>query len=104
MTMKETTTMSELQPKLTKKERVSAILCYMAMGVNNFNYETVQGPCVVWAFLKVCWKIYPDDDEYVAALDNVSKYSNTTTLMAGMIFGLTLAMEERDGIKSKELG
>lgn len=34
---------SATQPKLTKKERHSAILRYMAMGVNNFNYETQQG-------------------------------------------------------------
>lgn len=93
---------SATQPKLTKKERHSAILRYMAMGVNNFNYETQQGPSVVWAFSKVLRKIYPDDDEYVAALDNHFKYFNTTTAMAGMILGATLAMEERDGIKSKD--
>ena len=93
---------SATQPKLTKKERHSDILRYMAMGVNNFNYETQQGPSVVWAFSKVLRKIYPDDDEYVAALDNHFKYFNTTTAMAGMILGATLAMEERDGIKSKD--
>lgn len=93
---------SATQPKLTKKERHSAILRYMAMGVNNFNYETQQGPSVVWAFSKVLRKIYPDDDEYVAALDNHFKYFNTTTAMAGMILGATLAMEERDGIMSKD--
>ncbi|RNE39160.1 PTS system mannose/fructose/sorbose family transporter subunit IID [Lacticaseibacillus paracasei] len=93
---------SATQPKLTKKERHSAILRYMAMGVNNFNYETQQGPSVVWAFSKVLRKIYPDDDEYVAALDNHFKYFNTTTAMAGMILGATLAMEECDGIKSKD--
>ncbi|CAD7484704.1 PTS system mannose/fructose/sorbose family transporter subunit IID [Lacticaseibacillus paracasei] len=93
---------SATQPKLTKKERHSAILRYMAMGVNNFNYETQQGPSVVWAFSKVLRKIYPDDDEYVAALDNHFKYFNTTTAMASMILGATLAMEERDGIKSKD--
>jgi PTS system mannose-specific IID component len=112
MMTKETITMSDVQqttnqpsatqPKLTKKERHSAILRYMAMGVNNFNYETQQGPSVVWAFSKVLRKIYPDDDEYVAALDNHFKYFNTTTAMAGMILGATLAMEERDGIKSKD--
>lgn len=112
MMTKDTITMSDVQqttnqpsatqPKLTKKERHSAILRYMAMGVNNFNYETQQGPSVVWAFSKVLRKIYPDDDEYVAALDNHFKYFNTTTAMAGMILGATLAMEERDGIKSKD--
>lgn len=88
--------------KLTKRERHSAILRYMTMGVNNFNYETQQGPSVVWAFSKVLRKIYPKDDEYVEALDNHFKYFNTTTVMANIILGATLAMEEKDGIKSKD--
>ncbi|GEP19310.1 PTS system mannose/fructose/sorbose family transporter subunit IID [Pediococcus argentinicus] len=87
---------------LTRKERHSAILRYMTMGVNNFNYETQQGPSVVWAFSKVLRKIYPKDDEYVEALDNHFKYFNTTTAMANIILGATLAMEEKDGIKSKD--
>lgn len=97
-----TKTNDEQHPKLTKRERHSAILRYMVMGVNNFNYETQQGPSIVWAFSKVLRKIYPKDDEYVQALDNHFKYFNTTTTMANIILGATLAMEEKDGIKSKD--
>lgn len=86
---------------LTKKERHSAILRYMVMGCNNFNYETQQGPSIVWAFSKVLRKIYPNDDDYIQALDNHFQYFNTTTAMANIILGTTLAMEEKDGIKSK---
>ncbi|MBP5808797.1 PTS system mannose/fructose/sorbose family transporter subunit IID [Lactiplantibacillus argentoratensis] len=97
-----TKTNDEQHTKLTKRERHSAILRYMVMGVNNFNYETQQGPSIVWAFSKVLRKIYPKDDEYVQALDNHFKYFNTTTTMANIILGATLAMEEKDGIKSKD--
>lgn len=55
-----------------------------------------------WAFSKVCRKIYPVVVEYVAALDNHFKYFNTTTAMAGKFLCATCAMEERDGIKSKD--
>lgn len=108
---KETITMSDIKtnevkddfkPILTKKERHSAALRYMVMGVNNFNYETQQGPSIVWAFSKVLRKIYPKDDEYIQSLDNHFKYFNTTTLMANLIMGAALAMEEHDGIKSKD--
>lgn len=91
--------MSDATHKLNKKERLSAILRYMAMGVKHFKVEKTTGPTVVWAFYKVLRKIYPDDDEYVAALEQLLQYLHTTTDMAGMILGATLAMEERDGIK-----
>lgn len=90
------------QPKLTKRERHHAIERYMFMGVNDFNYETQQGPSVVWSLSKVLRKIYPKDDEYVEALDNHFQYFNTTTVMANVILGATMAMEEHDGIKSKD--
>lgn len=90
------------QPKLTKRERHHAIERYMFMGVNDFNYETQQGPSVVWSLSKVLRKIYPKDDEYIEALDNHFQYFNTTTVMANVILGATLAMEEHDGIKSKD--
>ncbi|WP_025083704.1 PTS system mannose/fructose/sorbose family transporter subunit IID [Latilactobacillus fuchuensis] len=100
--MPETANNGEGSVRLTKKERHSAILRYMTMGVNNFNYETQQGPSIVWAFSKVLRKIYPKDDDYIAALDNHFQYFNTTTAMANLILGATLAMEEREGIKSKD--
>ncbi|HCM87333.1 MULTISPECIES: PTS system mannose/fructose/sorbose family transporter subunit IID [Enterococcus] len=90
------------EPILTKKDRHKAALRYMFMGVNNFNYETQQGPAVVFSLNKALRKIYSDDQEYIESLNNHFKYFNTTTAMANIILGASLAIEERDGGKSIE--
>ncbi|SYW04893.1 PTS fructose transporter subunit IID [Oenococcus oeni] len=87
---------------ITKRDRHNAILRWMFMGSALFNYETQQATSVVWSLSKLLRKIYPKDDDYVAALDNHFKYFNTTTAMANIILGATTAMEEKDGIKSKD--
>ncbi|OJG65965.1 hypothetical protein RV07_GL001552 [Enterococcus malodoratus] len=87
---------------MTKKDRHKAALRYMFMGVNNFNYETQQGPAVVFSLNKALRKIYSDDQEYIESLNNHFKYFNTTTAMANIILGASLAIEERDGGKSIE--
>lgn len=75
---------------------------YNFMACNIFNYESQMGPAVAWAFAPVLRKIYKDDEEYKAALNNHFNYFNSTTVMASMILGATLAAEERDGIAAKE--
>ena len=87
--------------KITWKDRHHAILRWMCMGSALFNYETQQGPSVAWSLSKLERKIYPNDDEYIEAMDNHFQYFNTTTAMANIILGATDAMEEKDGIKSK---
>ncbi|MCT7710257.1 MAG: PTS system mannose/fructose/sorbose family transporter subunit IID, partial [Lactobacillus iners] len=42
-----------------------------------------------------------DDKEYIEAMDNHYKYFNANPLMANVILGATLAMEENEGIKAK---
>lgn len=88
--------------KITWKDRHHAILRWMCMGSALFNYETQQGPSVAWSLSKLERKIYPNDDEYIEAMDNHFQYFNTTTAMANIILGATDAMEEKDGIKSKD--
>lgn len=78
---------------LTKKDRHHAALRYMFMGVNNFNYETQQGPAVVFSLNKALRKIYTNDDEYIASLNNHFEYFNTTTAMANIIFVLAQTEE-----------
>lgn len=91
-----------IRKDITWKDRHHAILRWMFMGSALFNYETQQGSSVAWSLSKLLRKIYPNDDDYVAALNNHFQYFNTTTAMANIIFGATTAMEEKDGIKSKE--
>lgn len=81
--------------KITWKDRHHAILRWMCMGSALFNYETQQGPSVAWSLSKLERKIYPNDDEYIEAMDNHFQYFNTTTAMANIILGATDAMEEK---------
>ena len=41
-----------------------------------------------------------NDDDYVASLNNHFKYFNTTTWMANILLGASVAMEEKDGVKA----
>ncbi len=88
--------------KLTKKDINKAALRYMFAACNVFNYQTQQGPAVVFGLEKSLRKIYPDDSDYVSSLKNHYRYFNTTTWMANLLLGASLAMEEKDGTESLE--
>lgn len=94
--------MSNEESILTKKDINKAAIRYMFSACNIFNYQTQQGPAIVFGLEKSLRKIYPDDNDYVASLNNHYKYFNTTTWMANIILGASLAMEEKDGIDSLE--
>ncbi len=85
---------------LTKRDIRQSAARYMFMACNVFNYETQQGPGVVFGLSSTLRKIYPDDDDYKASLVNHSRFFNTTTWMANLILGAVLAMEEKDGRKA----
>ncbi|MDR1794503.1 MAG: PTS system mannose/fructose/sorbose family transporter subunit IID [Erysipelotrichaceae bacterium] len=91
--------MSENRNILTKKDISSAAIRWMLIAVCSFNYETQLAPAVVYSFAKVLRKIYPDDDEYVAALNNHYKYYNSQPYLSSAILGAALAVEEQEGIK-----
>ena len=87
---------------LTKKDIRQAAFRYMFMACNTFNYENQQGPAVVYGLNKALRKIYPNDEDYKASLNNHFKYFNTTTWMGNLLLGASLAMEEKDGTNSLE--
>jgi PTS system mannose-specific IID component len=86
--------------KITKHDLRQSAFRYMFMACNVFNYETRQGPGIVWGLSPTLRKIYPNDDDYQAAQENHYKFFNTTTWMGNMILGASLAMEEKDGRKA----
>lgn len=88
--------------KVTKKDLRRTAARYNFMACNIFNYESQMGPAVAWAMAPVLRKIYKDDEEYKAALNNHFNYYNSTTAMSSVILGATLAIEEKDGIEAKE--
>ena len=88
--------------KVTKKDLRRTAARYNFMACNIFNYESQMGPAVAWAMAPVLRKIYKNDEEYKAALNNHFNYYNSTTAMSSVILGATLAIEEKDGIEAKE--
>ena len=88
--------------KVTKADLRKTADRYNFMACNIYNYESHMGAAVAWAMAPVLRKIYKDDEEYKAALNNHFNYFNSTTAMASMILGATLATEERDGIAAKD--
>ena len=88
--------------KLTVKERKHMFRRWIFAAGLGYNFETQQAPAVAFSMRKALRKIYPKDDEYIEAMDNHYKYFNANPLMANIILGATLAMEEKDGIKAKD--
>ena len=87
--------------KVTKRDLRRTAARYNFMACNIFNYESQMGPAIAWAMAPVLRKIYKNDEEYKAALNN-HFYYNSTTVMSSVILGATLAIEEKDGIQAKE--
>lgn len=87
--------------KLTKKDLNKMFRRWIFSAGLGYNFETQQAPSVAFSMRKALRKIYNDDKEYIEAMDNHYKYFNANPLMANVILGATLAMEENEGIKAK---
>lgn len=87
--------------KLTKKDLNKMFRRWIFSAGLGYNFETQQAPSVAFSMRKALRKIYKDDKEYIEAMDNHYKYFNANPLMANVILGVTLAMEENEGIKAK---
>src|SRR5699024_12808144 len=96
--------MSKQKDTVTTKYINKAAFRYMFMACNTFNYETQQGPAVVFGLNKLLRKIYPDDNEYLASLNNHFQYFNTTTWLANVLLVASVAMEATDGAAGDEAG
>lgn len=87
--------------KLTKKDILKTAFRHF-LGVTTFNYDTGIAPTIVWELFPVLRKIYSNDDDLVLSLDNHFRYYNCNPWLSPLITGATLAMEEKDGVKSIE--
>lgn len=87
--------------KLTKKDLNKMFRRWIFSAGLGYNFETQQAPSVAFSMRKALRKIYKDDKEYIEAMNNHYKYFNANPLMANVILGATLAMEENEGIKAK---
>jgi PTS system mannose-specific IID component len=94
--------MSKNELVVTKKDLNKTAIRWMLTSVNTYTYSYQQAGSVVFALSPVLRKIYKDDDEYVEALNNHFKFFNSHPWMINLILGATLAMEDQDGIESKD--
>lgn len=92
----------EKKTLITKQDLHKTAWRWMPMAINTFNYETQEAGSIVYALGPVLRKIYPNDDDYVEALNNHFKYFNTNPWMANIVFGAVIAMEEKEGLKAKD--
>ncbi|BDR57064.1 PTS system mannose/fructose/sorbose family transporter subunit IID [Xylocopilactobacillus apis] len=97
---KDTTVNPTETNKLTVKERKNMFHRWIFFSGLGYNFETQQAPSVAFSMRKALRKIYPNDDDYIKSMDNQYKYFNVTPQMGNIILGASLAMEEKDGIKS----
>lgn len=86
---------------LTKKDLRRAGIRWIQAGISTFNYSTQLAPSVVYAQMHCLRKIYKDDDDYVEALNNHYKYFNCMPWLSALLLGATLAIEDKEGIRSK---
>ena len=89
-------------PVLTKKDINKAALRWMGMAVNTYTYQYQQAGSIVYSLGPALRKIYDNDDEYVASLNNHFNYFNTHPWMASMVLGAVLGIEDEGGIEAKE--
>ncbi|MDR0298746.1 MAG: PTS system mannose/fructose/sorbose family transporter subunit IID [Streptococcaceae bacterium] len=87
---------------LTEKERKAAFRRWTLVAGLGWNYESQQAPAFAFSMARVLRKIYPNDDDYIQAMDNHFKYFNITPQMGNVVLGAALAMEEKDGLAAAE--
>ncbi|WP_440896839.1 PTS system mannose/fructose/sorbose family transporter subunit IID [Amphibacillus sp. Q70] len=89
--------------KLTKKDLNKVVRRWMLMAVNTFNYQSQQAGSVVFSLKPALRKIYKKDEELQESIQNHFKFFNCMPWLAPLVLGATLAMEDRDGIKAKDI-
>lgn len=87
---------------LSLKERKAAFRRWTFFAGIGWNYETQQAPSVAFSMARALRKLYPNDDDYIEAMDNHFKYFNITPQMGNMVLGATLAMEDKDGLQAED--
>ncbi|MGK9326393.1 PTS system mannose/fructose/sorbose family transporter subunit IID [Aerococcus urinaeequi] len=88
--------------KLSKKEKRNAAWRWSFIGSNNVNYGTLQGTGYAWSMARTLRKVYPNDDDYVKAMEVEYEYFNITPYMGPLVVGADVALQEQQGTDSLE--
>ena len=94
--------MSKPVYQLTEKDIKEANFRFLWLSIAAFNYSTQNGPGVAFGLAKALRKLYPDDADYIKAMDNHFKYFNSQPYMASIIIGAALGMEQELGTEGAE--
>lgn len=94
---------NQKQPVLTTQDLRKAGWRWMSSSVTTFNYEGQLSASVVFALSPALRKIYPNDEDYRAALNNHFKYFNTQPWFALIVLGSVLAIEDTEGIEAMDI-
>jgi PTS system mannose-specific IID component len=87
---------------LTKKDLRNAGWRFISRGIGTYSYTMQMAPTIVYSIVPCLRKIYPDDDEFIEAVNNHYKYFNAHPWLAHLLIGATLAIEDTEGIKAKD--
>ncbi|OQO83364.1 PTS fructose transporter subunit IID [Enterococcus casseliflavus] len=68
-----------------------------------WNYERMMSTGYLYAMLPVMKKLYPDKEERVEVMESHLQFFNSNPSMCHLLVGATLAIEEKEGIKSKDM-
>lgn len=86
---------------LTKKDCRQAAKRWL-IGISTFNYETQLAPSYAFAVYPLLRKMYPNDEDFKASLNNAMKYYNTMPWISPFVMGAALGIEDEGGIDSLE--
>ena len=92
-------TNGEHQPVLTKKDLFQCGRRWL-LGSSTFNYENQMATTCVFSQMKALRKMYPDDEDYKKSLKNQFRYFNINPPMGSILLGMTLAVEDKQGISA----
>lgn len=67
------------------------------------SYERMQAIAYCYAMIPVLKKLYPDRDDFIAALQRHLTFFNTEGICGNVIVGMTVAMEEENAANDGEL-
>lgn len=89
--------------KLTKKDLNKMSWRYILGSQLNWNYERMMSSGYLYGILPGLKKIYGDKpDEYQEMMRVHNQFFNTNAIFGNLIMGIDIAIEEKDGFKSKD--
>lgn len=88
---------------ITKEELNRMSWRYILGSQLNWNYERMMSSGYLYGILPALKKFYDDDDEvFQDMMRTHNQFFNTNAIFGNLIMGIDIAIEEKDGYKSKE--